>query len=262
MEEQFQLYEGLQVTFTVVADDPNGDILVYSWEVNDEVQEGETFNEFTFYPEPGSEGMYKVEVQVMDGITAPVRHFWKVNVVRTTSDENGETGSSPFNWGYLGIIVVLVIIFTILAFSYIQLMDRKREILARTRRRLRPLSFKKSKPVEKPPTYEEMYLRTDSVYAKKSPEFKPVAAPGGDTVKGKAGAEATTNGTVMGEAPQLIEAKEVVVETAKVGPYATPAPELKKTRAPGGPMICPKCGKKAIEAAHGRLWCDTCGFVE
>ncbi len=57
-------------------------------------------------------------------------------------------------------------------------------------------------------------------------------------------------------------AKEVVVETAKVGPYATPAPELtKKTRAPGV-LICSKCGKKAIEAAHGRLWCDTCGFVE
>ena len=52
------------------------------------------------------------------------------------------------------------------------------------------------------------------------------------------------------------------METAKVGPYATPAPELtKKTRAPGV-LICSKCGKKAIEAAHGRLWCDTCGFVE
>ena len=260
-DDEFSWYEGISVDFEVSADDPNGDILVYAWEVNGEPQEGETFNEFTFYPEPGSEGMYKVEVQVMDGITAPVRHFWKVNVVRTTPEENGGTGTSTFNWAYLGIIVVLVVIFTVLAFSYIQLMDRKREILARTRRRLRPLSFKKTKPVEKPPTYEEMYLRTDSVYAKKSPEFKPVAAPGGGTVKGKAGVEASTNGTVMGEAPQLIEAKEVVVETAKVGPYATPAPELKKTRAPGA-LVCTKCGKKAIEAAHGRLWCDTCGFIE
>ncbi len=260
-DDEFTWYEGISVPFEVSADDPNDDILVYAWEVNGELQEGETFNEFIFYPEPGSEGMYKVEVHVMDGITAPVRHFWKVNVVRTTPDENGGTGTSTFNLAYLGIIVVLVVIFTVLAFSYIQLMDRRREILARTKRRLRPLSFKKTKPVEKPPTYEEMYLRTDSVYAKKSPEFKPVAAPGGATVKGTAGADATTTGTVMGEAPQLIEAKEVVVETAKVGPYATPAPELKKTRAPGV-LICSKCGKKAIEAAHGRLWCDTCGFVE
>jgi len=260
-DDEFTWYEGIEVPFEVSAEDPNQDILVYAWEVNGEPQEGETFNEFIFYPEPGSEGVYKVEVQVMDGITAPVRHFWKVNVVRSAPEENGGMGSSQFNWFYLGIISVLVIIFAVLAFGYIQLMDRKREILARTRRRLRPLSFKKSKPVEKPPTYEEMYLRTDSVYAKKSPEFKPIAAPSGSTVKGKAGTEAITTGTVMGKAPQLIEAKEVKVETAKVGPYDTRAPELKKVRAPG-PLICPTCGKKAIEAAHGRLWCDTCGFVE
>ncbi len=260
-DDEFSWYEGIPLDFEVSADDPNDDILVYAWEVNGEPQEGETFNEFTFYPEPGSEGMYKVEVQVMDGITATVKHFWKVNVVRTSPEENGGTGTSPFNWFYMGIIVVLVIIIAILAFGYIQLMDRKREILARTRRRLRPLSFKKAKPVEKPPTYEEMYLRADGVYTKKSPEFKSIAAPTGGTVKGKAGAEATTTGTVMGEAPQLIEAKEVQVETAKVGPYSTPAPELKKTRAPGA-LICSKCGQKAIEAAHGRVWCDTCGFVD
>jgi ribosomal protein S27AE len=174
---------------------------------------------------------------------------------------NGETNTSTFNWFYLAIIVVLVVILALMSFGYIQLMDRKREILARTRRRLRPLSFKKVKPVEKPPTYEEMYLRADGVYAKKSLEFKPVAAPGGGTVKGKAGTEATTTGTVMGEAPQLIEAKEIKIETAKVGPYTTAAPELKKTHAPGA-KVCPTCGKKAIEAAHGRLWCDSCGFAE
>jgi methionine-rich copper-binding protein CopC len=262
MEEQFQLYEGLQVTFTVVADDPNGDILVYSWEVNDEVQEGETFNEFTFYPEPGSEGAYKIDVQVLDGITAPARSQWIVNVVRTTTGDNGDTESGSFNWAYMAIIITLVIIFAFLAVGYMGLMDRKREILARTRRRLRPLSFKRTKVEEKPPTYEEMYLRPDGVYTKKSPEFKPIDAPEGGMVKGKVGAEATVDtAPTMGDAPQLIEAKEVQVETAKVGPYSTPAPELKKTRAPGA-MVCPKCGRKAIEAAHGRLWCDTCGFVE
>jgi methionine-rich copper-binding protein CopC len=260
-DEEFSWYEGIEVDFKVTADDPNGDILVYAWEINGEPQEGETFSEFTFYPEPGSEGMYKVEVQVLDGINAPVRHFWKVNVVRTTPEENGNTGPSSFNWFYLAIILILVIIGAVIAFGYIQLMDRKREILARTRRRLRPLSFKKAKPIDKPPTYEEMYLRPDGVYGKKSPEFKPVAAPVGGTVKGRAGTAATTYGTIMGEAPQLIEAKEIKVETAKVGPYTTAAPELKKTHPPGA-MICTKCGRKAIEAAHGRLWCDTCGFVE
>jgi methionine-rich copper-binding protein CopC len=260
-EEEFNWYEGIAITFSVDADDPNDDILVYAWEVNGDVREGETFQEFIFYPEPGSEGRYMVRVSVMDGITSPVQHFWIVNVVQSEPPNGGGVGTEPFNWTYMGIIIIIVIVLAVLLFGYWSLMERKREIQARTRRRLRPLSFKRKVEVEKPPTYEEMYLRTDSVYAKKSPEFKPVAAPGGAKVKGKAADEAVVQGSVMGEAPQLLKADEVEVRSAQVGPYTTAAPELKKTRAMGA-LVCPKCGQKAIEAAHGRIWCDTCGFIE
>ncbi|UCC93015.1 MAG: Ig-like domain-containing protein [Thermoplasmata archaeon] len=260
-EEEFNWYEGIAITFNVDADDPNDDILVYAWEVNGDVREGETFQEFIFYPEPGSEGRYMVRVSVMDGITAPVQHFWVVNVVQSEPPTNGGPGTEDFNWTYVGIIIIIVIVLGVLLFGYWSLMERKREIQARTRRRLRPLSFKKKVETEKPPSYEEMYLRTDSVYSKKSPEFKPVAAPGGAKVKGKAAKEAVVQGPVMGQAPQLLKADEVEVRSARTGPYTTAAPELKKTRAPGA-LVCPKCGQKAIEAAHGRVWCDTCGFVE
>jgi methionine-rich copper-binding protein CopC/ribosomal protein S27AE len=261
-EEEFNWYEGIAITFNVEADDPNDDILVYAWEVNGEIREGETFQEFIFYPEPGSEGRYMVRVSVMDGITAPVQHFWVVNVVQSEPPNGNGPGSQPFNWTYMVIIIIIVIVLAVLMFGYWSLMERKREIQARTRRRLRPLSFKKKVDVEKPPTYEEMYLRTDSVYAKKSPEFKPVAAPGMRRVKGKAAGEAVVQASVMGEAPQLLKADEVEVRSARVGPYTTAAPELKKTRVPAGALVCPKCGQKAIEAAHGRIWCDTCGFIE
>ncbi len=259
-EDEFNWYEGIAITFNVEADDPNDDILVYQWEVNGDVREGETFNEFIFYPEPGSEGSYMVRVSVMDGITAPVQHFWIVNVVQSDPDDNGGPGTEPFNWTLMGIILILVILIGVMVYGYWSLMERKREIVARTRRRLRPLSLKKKAEVEEPPTYEEMYLRHDGVYAKKSPEFKPVAAPSGRKTQTKAGAEATVDGEFMGEAPKLIRAEGVEVRRA-TGPYTTDAPELKKTRAPGA-LVCPKCGQKAIEAAHGRVWCDTCGFVE
>jgi hypothetical protein len=260
-EEEFNWYEGIAITFSVDADDPNDDILVYAWEVNGDVREGETFNEYIFYPEPGSAGSYMVRVSVMDGITAPVQHFWVVDVVESDPTNGGGRQTEPFNWQYMGIIIIIVIVLAVLLFGYWTLMERKREIQARTKRRLRPLSFKKKVATEKPPTYEEMYLRTDSVYGKKSPEFKPVAAPGGAKVKGKAATEAVVQGAVMGQAPQLLKADEVEVRSAKVGPYTTSAPELKKAQA-SGIRLCPTCGNKAIEAAHGRIWCDTCGFAK
>jgi methionine-rich copper-binding protein CopC len=260
-EEEFNWYEGIAITFNVEADDPNDDILVYKWEVNGEEREGETFNEFIFYPEPGSEGSYMVRVSVMDGITAPVQHFWVVHVVQSGTDDDGDGGSQPFNWTLMGIILILVILGGVLLYGYWSLMERKQEIVARTQRRFRPLSLKRKTEVEKPPTYEEMYLRPDGVYAKKSPEFKPIAAPGGRTTRTRAAGEAVVNGAVMGEAPKLVKAEGVEVRRAEAGPYTTAAPELKKTRAPGA-LVCPRCGQKAIEAAHGRIWCDTCGFVE
>jgi len=260
-EDEFEWYEGISITFSVEADDPNGDILVYAWEVNGDEKEGETFNEYTFYPEPGSEGSYRVRVAVMDGITGPVSHFWIVNVVQSEPDPNGGTETEPFNWTLMAIIIILVILAAVMVYGYWSLMDRRREIIARTTRRFRPLSMKKSQVQEKPPTYEEMYLRADGVYSKKSPEFKPVATHKGGTTQGRPAAEAVVQGPVMGQAPQLVKAEGVEVRRATVGPYATAAPELKKTRAPGA-LVCPKCGGKAIEAAHGRLWCDTCGFIE
>ena len=260
-EEEFDWYEGIPITFSVVADDPNDDILVYAWEVNGDVREGETFNEFIFYPEPGSEGSYMVRVSVMDGITPPVRHFWKVTVVETDPDGPNGLGTEPFNWTIMGIIIIIVVLIGVLTFGYMTLMDRKKEIQARTRRRLRPLSLKRSTAPKEPPTYEDMYLRADGEYSKKSPEFKPVAAPTGSKVKGKVASEAVVQGPVMGEAPQLLKADEVEVRRTTVGPYTKAAPELPKTRAPGA-LVCPKCGLKAIEAAHGRVWCDTCGFAE
>ena len=260
-EDEFNWYEGIAITFNVMASDPNDDILVYQWEVNGEVREGETFNEFIFYPEPGSEGSYMVRVSVMDGITAPVQHFWIVHVVESGPGEENGTDSEPFNWTLMGIILILVILVGVMIYGYWSLMERKQEILARTRRRLRPLSFKKKVEVEEPPTYEEMYLRADGVYSKKSPEFRPVKAPGGRRTTTRAGQEATVEGKVMGEAPKLVKADGVEVRRAEAGPYTAAAPELKKRRAPGA-LVCPKCGQKAIEAAHGRLWCDTCGFVE
>jgi methionine-rich copper-binding protein CopC len=259
-EEEFDWYEGIAITFNVEADDPNDDILVYAWEVNGDVREGETFNEFIFYPEPGSEGSYMVRVSVMDGITAPVQHFWIVTVVQTDPVGPNGLGTEPFNWTIMGIIIIIVVLIGVLTFGYMTLMDRKREIVARTRRRLRPLSLKRSVAPKKPPTYEEMYLRTDGEYSKKSPEFKPVAAPTGRKVKGKAVSEAVVQGPVMGKAPELLKADEVEVRRAKEGPYTKAAPELPKTRTPGA-LVCPTCGQKAIEAAHGRVWCDTCGFI-
>ena len=260
-EDEFEWYEGISITFSVDADDPNGDILVYSWEVNGDEKEGETFNEYTFYPEPGSEGSYRIRVAVMDGITAPVTHFWIVDVVQSEPDPNGPTETEPFNWTLMGIIVILVILVAVMVYGYWSLMDRRREIIARTSRRFRPLSMKKTQVQQKPPTYEEMYLRADGVYSKKSPEFKPVSAPGGRTTQGRPAAEAVVQGPVMGQAPQLVKAEGVEVRRATEGPYTKAAPELKKTRAPGA-LVCPRCGQKAIEAAHGRIWCDTCGFVE
>jgi len=260
-EEEFSWFEGIAITFNVEADDPNDDILIYAWEVNGDVREGETFNEFIFYPEPGSEGAYMVRVSVMDGITAPVQHFWIVNVVQSEPTNNNGPDTEPFNWTFMGIIIALVILFGLMLFGYWTLMDRKREIQARTQRRFKPLSFKKQQEQKKPPTYEEMYLRTDGTYSKKSPEFKPVVPPGGSGVKGRPVDEAVVQGTLMGGAPVLLKADEVEVRSAEGGPYTTAAPELKRTRAPGA-MVCPKCGQKAIEAAHGRIWCDTCGFAE
>ena len=261
-EDRFSWYEGIAAKFEIDATDPNDDILVYTWFVNGEEREGETFNEFNFYPEPGSEGSYKIEVEVFDGVTAPVKHYWIIDVVRSSPQENGNNDDDvPFQWAWSIIIIVVVVSTGIMSFGYLKLMDRKAEILARTRRRLRPMSLKRTPGPEKPPSYEEMYLRQDSVYGQKSPEFKPVAPPGGATVTGKPAPGATvTTAPVMGDAPQLIEAKEVKIEKATVGPYTTAAPELKKTRTPGA-FVCPKCGRKAIEAAHGRTWCDTCGFV-
>jgi methionine-rich copper-binding protein CopC len=260
-EDRFNWYEGIAATFEVEADDPNGDILVYTWFVNGEEKEGETFNEFNFYPEPGSMGSYKVEVEVYDGVTAPVTHYWIIDVLATGPGDNNGIDNPTINWWYIILIVIIVVLVSLFSIGYLFLMDRRQQILARTRKRLRPLSFKRTVAAPKPPSYEEMYLRADGTYARKSPEFKPVAPPGGAMAKTKASEEAAVDGTVMGEAPQLLEAKEVEIRKATVGPYATDAPELKKKRIPGA-LVCPKCGGKAIEAAHGRVWCDECGFIE
>jgi methionine-rich copper-binding protein CopC len=259
-EDRFNWYEGIAATFQIDASDPNDDILVYTWLVNSEIREGETFNEFNFYPEPGSAGSYKIEVEIFDGVTAPVKHFWIIDVVASGPSNGNGPKTEDFNWASMWLVGIIAAVAGVLAFGYMHLMNRRSEILARTRLRLRPLKFKRAGP-PKPPSYEEMYLRQDGVYNKISPEFKAQAPPGGPITKTQASAEAEIDGVVMGEAPQLVRASEVEIMDTTEGPYTTAAPELAKTRAPGA-LICPNCGKKAIEAAHGRVWCDTCGFVE
>lgn len=263
-EDSFNWYESVAgaAEFFVEAEDPNYDILLYTWSVNGVVKEGENAPTFQFFPQPGSEGAYLIQVEVSDGLTAPVRHHWIIEVIPSERETEKEEEHPLFTWRYAILILVIIIVTTLLSVKYFLLMDRRREILARTRRRLRPLQLRKAGP-KKPPTYEEMYLRADGVYSKTTPEFKPIAAPSGGTVRGATTKEARVDtGAVISEAPQLLEAKEVEITKATVGPYSTAAPELakQKPKVPGV-RTCPKCGGKVIEAAHGRYWCDVCGFI-
>jgi methionine-rich copper-binding protein CopC len=262
-DDRFNWYEGQAAPFNVSASDPNGDILVYTWRVNGDVKEGETFNSFNFYPEPGSAGSYKIEVEVSDGLTAPAKHYWIVDVVPPEKDHGGnKAGPKIFTGRVIGGLVLVGILSACLIYYYLYLMDRKREILARTRRRLRPLRFSKEVDQKPPPTYEELYLRPDGIYNKPSPGFKPMAPPVPTTFGGVGKMATVDTAPVMGEAPKLIDAKEVEVRKGGVGPYMTDAPEISK-RPVGKTALraCPKCGGKLTIAAHGRLWCDQHGWV-
>jgi methionine-rich copper-binding protein CopC len=262
-DDRFNWYEGNAAPFSVSAADPNGDILVYKWTVNGEVREGETFESFTFYPEPGSSGSYKVEVEVSDGLTAPAKHYWIVDVVPPVKDGGPHrAGATLFTGTVITLLILVALAAAILVYYYLYLMDRKREILARTRRRLRPLKFAREVQQKPPPTYEELYLRPDSVYNKPSPGFKPVAPPP-STASGVGRMSTVDTGPIMGDAPKLIDAKEVEVRRADVGPLMASAPEIsKRAGASKGPLrACPKCGGKLTMAAHGRQWCDQDGWV-
>ncbi len=260
-DDEFNWYEGQAAPFSIIAADPNGDILVYTWAVNGEVKEGETFENFVFYPEPGSEGRYKVEVSVSDGLTTPAKHFWIVNVIAPEGDGGGGGEHQKIFTGRVIMLLILVIIVTALVFYYyMYLMDRKREILARTRLRLRPLKLSRDVGPKAPPSYEELYLRPDGVYNRPSPAFKPIGAPKSLTTASSVGRMATIDtGPVIGQGPKLIDAKEVEVRRAEVGPLMTRTDIGRK--ATTGVRTCPKCGGKVIEAAHGRLWCDQHGWV-
>jgi len=262
-DDRFNWYEGNAAPFLVTSTDPNGDILVYKWSVNGEVREGETFESFTFYPEPGSAGSYKVEVEISDGLTAPAKHYWIVDVVPPTKDD-GTHRATPkyFTGAVITLLILVALAAAILVYYYLYLMDRKREILARTRRRLRPLKFAREVQQKPPPTYEELYLRPDSVYNRPSPGFKPVAPPP-STASGVGRMSTVETGPIMGDAPKLIDAKEVEVRRAEVGPVMASAPEISKraTAAKAQLRACPKCGGKLTVAAHGRLWCDQDGWV-
>ncbi len=258
---EFDWYEGQAAPFSIIAEDPNGDILVYTWTVNGEPREDETFETFTFYPEPGSEGRYKIEVSVSDGLTTPAKHFWIVNVI--APEGNGGGGGDDrklFTAPVIMLIILIAIVSMVLVYYYLTLMDRRREILARTRRRLRPLKLSRDVGPKEPPSYEEMYLRPDGVYTRKTPEFRAIGAQRAPSTVDAASRMTTVDtGPVMGDAPKLIEAKEVEVRRATVGPVMAKS-DIGKRPATAA-RICPKCGGKVIEAAHGRLWCDEHGWV-
>ena len=260
-DDEFNWYEGQAAPFSIIAADPNGDILVYTWTVNGEVKEDETFENFVFYPEPGSEGRYKVEVSISDGLTTPAKHFWIVNVIAPEDGGGGGGGREKIFTGPVITLLVLVIIVSALVFYYyMYLMDRKREILARTRLRLRPLKLARDVGPKAPPTYEELYLRPDGVYNRPSPAFKAIGAPKSlSTVSGVGRMATIDTGPVIGQGPKLLDAKEVEIRKAEVGPLMTRS-DIGK-RATAAVRTCPKCGAKVIEAAHGRLWCDQHGWV-
>jgi hypothetical protein len=261
-DDRFNWYEGNAAPFSVSAVDPNGDILVYKWTVNGEVREGETFESFTFYPEPGSSGSYKVEVEVTDGLTAPAKHYWIVDVVPPVKDDGvHRAGPKYFTGTVVTLLILVALAAAVLVYYYLYLMDRKREILARTRRRLRPLKFAREVHQKPPPTYEELYLRPDSVYNRPSPGFMPVAPP--PATASDVGRMSTVDtGPIIGQGPKLIDAKEVEVRRAVVGPVMTSAPEISRRPTSKLPLrACPKCGGKLTVAAHGRLWCDQDGWV-
>jgi len=69
-------------------------------------------------------------------------------------------------------------------------------------------------------------------------------------------------GPIIGQGPKLIDAKEVEVRRAEVGPLMTSAPEISRRPTSKLPLrACPKCGGKLTVAAHGRFWCDQDGWV-
>ena len=261
-DDRFNWYEGNAAPFSVSAVDPNGDILVYKWTINGEVREGETFESFTFYPEPGSTGSYKVEVEVTDGLTAPAKHYWIVDVVPPVKDDDvHRAGAKYFTGTVVTLLILVALAAAVLVYYYLYLMDRKREILARTRRRLRPLKFAREVHQKPPPTYEELYLRPDSVYNRPSPGFMPVAPPPA-TASDVGRMSMVDTGPIIGQGPKLIDAKEVEVRRAVVGPVMTSAPEISRRPTSKLPLqACPKCGGKLTVAAHGRLWCDQDGWV-
>ena len=261
-DDRFNWYEGNAAPFSVSATDPNGDILVYKWTINGEVREGETFESFTFYPEPGSSGSYKVEVEVTDGLTAPAKHYWIVDVVPPVKDDDvHRAGPKYFTGTVVTLLILVALAAAVLVYYYLYLMDRKREILARTRRRLRPLKFAREVHQKPPPTYEELYLRPDSVYNKPSPGFRPVAPPPA-TATGVGRMATVDTGPIIGQGPKLIDAKEVEVRRAEVGPLMTSAPEISRRPTTKLPLrACPKCGGKLTVVAHGRFWCDQDGWV-
>jgi hypothetical protein len=261
-DDRFNWYEGNAAPFSVSAVDPNGDILVYKWTINGEVREGETFESFTFYPEPGSTGSYKVEVEVTDGLTAPAKHYWIVDVVPPVKDDDvHRAGAKYFTGTVVTLLILVALAAAVLVYYYLYLMDRKREILARTRRRLRPLKFAREVHQKPPPTYEELYLRPDSVYNRPSPGFMPVAPPPA-TASDVGRMSVVDTGPIIGQGPKLIDAKEVEVRRAVVGPVMTSAPEISRRPTSKLPLqACPKCGGKLTVAAHGRLWCDQDGWV-
>jgi len=75
--------EGLSVIFSVTVDDPENDILDYTWTVDELIVTGEKTEEFnlsTSYNDSYSEGNYRVEVFVDDGYNS-VSHGWNLVVV-------------------------------------------------------------------------------------------------------------------------------------------------------------------------------------
>ena len=260
-DDEFNWYESQAAPFSVISEDPNGDILVYTWSVNGEVRESETFENFVFYPEPGSEGSYKIEVSVSDGLTTPAKHFWIVHVIAPEGEDGGGGGDRTiFTGRVIGLLLLVVIVSAILFYYYMYLMDRKREIIARTRLRLRPLKLTRDVGPKAPPSYEELYLRPDGVYNRPSPAFKPIGAPKVPVTAGGVGRMATIDtGPIIGKGPKLLDAKEVEIRRAEVGPLMTKADLGRK--ATSAVRTCPRCGGKVIEAAHGRIWCDQDGWV-
>ncbi len=76
----FSMDEGTSQEFTVTASDPDGDVLDYIWEFNDNPTDAPSVPSYTYEPDFTGAGTYTISVTVDDRLGGTASHTWDVTV--------------------------------------------------------------------------------------------------------------------------------------------------------------------------------------